>query len=407
MIDLLHAGLPPIQMLASLREADPEMWGLHIEPRLEDIHATLPQPIGALTRHAQGNDPAELIKHRFLCRGAACMLVGPTGVGKSSLAMQLAMSWAVGKPAFDLIPTKCLKILLVQAENDEGDLAEMRDGVMCGMNLPQELALRALGNVHTLHEDSATRDALVKRLSPVLRDGEYDIMILDPLLAYLGGDASEQRDVSGFLRNQLNPMLHKYALGLVLVHHVNKPPAQSAQKADWAAGDFAYLGSGSAEFANWARAILAIRSIGQADVFEFMACKRGRRLPWKDATGAPTTTQHIAYHRDPDVIHWRTPSSTELSAVLPDGGKQQVFQDIINRLALTNGSAPKAKVVAELMEECSCGKSTAYNYVSSAIAGGIISVTQGTVNNAQTIRSTGKLQPVYSDAVETGGNRGN
>lgn len=402
MIDLLHAGLPPIQMLQSLREADPEMWGLHIEPRLDDLQATTPQPIGALTRHTSGNDPDELIQHRFLCRGAACMLVGPTGVGKSSLAMQMAMSWAVGKPAFDLKPAKCLKILLVQAENDEGDLAEMRDGVLQGMALPQALALMALGNVHTLHEDSATRDALVKRLSPVLRDGEYDLLILDPLLAYLGGDASEQRDVSGFLRNQLNPMLHRYKIGLVLVHHVNKPPSQSAQKADWSAGDFAYLGAGSAEFANWARAILAIRSIGQADIFEFLACKRGRRLPWKDATGAPTTTKHIAYHRDPDVIHWRVPSGTELSAILPDGGKQQVMQDIVNRLAATNNVAPRKEVIAQLMEDCGCGKTKADGYLSDAVHDGIVTVSPGSVHNAKTIHATGKLPAHYSDAPDGG-----
>ena len=34
------------------------------------------------------NDPDELLKHRFLCRGGGLLLVGQTGSGKSSLAMQ-------------------------------------------------------------------------------------------------------------------------------------------------------------------------------------------------------------------------------------------------------------------------------------------------------------------------------
>jgi len=38
-------------------------------------------------------DPAELLQHRFLCRGAGLLLVGPTGIGKSSLAMQAMMLW--------------------------------------------------------------------------------------------------------------------------------------------------------------------------------------------------------------------------------------------------------------------------------------------------------------------------
>lgn len=41
-----------------------------------------------------GSDPAELIKHRYLCRGGALLLVGPSGHGKSSLAMQLMIKWA-------------------------------------------------------------------------------------------------------------------------------------------------------------------------------------------------------------------------------------------------------------------------------------------------------------------------
>ena len=58
------------------------------------------------------------------------------------------MCWAVGKPFFGIVPgeiyqKKGMRILLVQAENDEGDLAEMRDGVERGSAelTPEENAL--------------------------------------------------------------------------------------------------------------------------------------------------------------------------------------------------------------------------------------------------------------------------
>ena len=35
------------------------------------------------------NDPTELIASRFLYRGGVCLVLGPTGVGKSSFLMQL------------------------------------------------------------------------------------------------------------------------------------------------------------------------------------------------------------------------------------------------------------------------------------------------------------------------------
>jgi hypothetical protein len=37
---------------------------------------------------------------RWLCGGGAVLLAGPTGIGKSSLAMQAAISWALGRPLF-------------------------------------------------------------------------------------------------------------------------------------------------------------------------------------------------------------------------------------------------------------------------------------------------------------------
>ena len=68
------------------------------------------------------NDPAELLRYRFLCRGSGLLLVGPTGIGKSSLEMQFMILWALGREAFGIRPKGPLRSLLVQAENDDGDL---------------------------------------------------------------------------------------------------------------------------------------------------------------------------------------------------------------------------------------------------------------------------------------------
>ena len=104
------------------------------------------KPLSALVRHID-SDPDELLKHRFLCRGASLLMVGPTGIGKSSLSMQAMILCAIGKPMFGIQPVKPLKSLLIQAENDDGDLAEMRDGVMNGMNLTAEERDMAMQNI--------------------------------------------------------------------------------------------------------------------------------------------------------------------------------------------------------------------------------------------------------------------
>ena len=56
--------------------------------------------LGDLRAPIYGNDPTELLKHRFLYRGAVCLLCGPTGIGKSAFLMQAAIYWCLGRPVF-------------------------------------------------------------------------------------------------------------------------------------------------------------------------------------------------------------------------------------------------------------------------------------------------------------------
>jgi hypothetical protein len=259
------------------------------------------------------NDPDELLRHRYLCRGGGMLLVGPTGIGKSSLSMQAMILWAIGRALFGMQPVKPLKSLLIQAENDEGDLAEMRDGVMAGLNLTEDERRLAMANIIVAREDSRTGLAFfMGAVRPLLVEHRPDLLWIDPALAYLGGESGSQKDVGGFLRNMLNPLLHEFNCGAVIVHHTNKPPV-GKEKPDWSAGDFAYLGGGSAEWANWARAVLALRSRGSHSVFELRAGKRGGRLGWMEADGETKSfAKLVAHAKEPGVICWREAEESDL-----------------------------------------------------------------------------------------------
>lgn len=276
-----------------------------------------------------GADPSELIKFRFLYRGGIALLCGPTGIGKSSFLMQLAIYLAAGLALFGIEPGDTfagtgMKILLIQAENDEGDLAEMRDGVLAGcMDLTAEQKARACANIKTVTLTDKVSDAFAETLALLLKEaGPFDLVLIDPAFAYLGGDSNSQRDVSHFMRELLNPLVQKHGVGLILAHHTNKP-LRGKEKEGWAAGDYAYLGAGSAEWINPARAALAIRSIGSESVFELRAAKRGKRLRWKDADGAATTVRHIAHHGAPGVICWREAVPAEVAEVTGGAGPAQ------------------------------------------------------------------------------------
>src|SRR5436189_6459508 len=60
--------------------------------RERDAPLICARPLAALLRPVVG-DRSELIRHRFLCRKGGALLIGPTGVGKSSLLMQIMVSF--------------------------------------------------------------------------------------------------------------------------------------------------------------------------------------------------------------------------------------------------------------------------------------------------------------------------
>ena len=69
------------------------------------------------------NDPDNLIGNRWLTRGSSMIISGGTGIGKSSLMMQVIIRWSLGLDFFGIAPVRPLKIGVIQAENDKGDLA--------------------------------------------------------------------------------------------------------------------------------------------------------------------------------------------------------------------------------------------------------------------------------------------
>ena len=48
-------------------------------------------------------------------------IVAPSGLGKSTLSIQMAVLWCCGLIAFGITPHKALRILIIQSEDDQGD----------------------------------------------------------------------------------------------------------------------------------------------------------------------------------------------------------------------------------------------------------------------------------------------
>lgn len=250
-------------------------------------------------------DSDSVLGYRYLCRGGSCLIVGQSGIGKSSIATQKAIRWAQGQDIFGLGPTRGrkLKSLFIQAENDAGDLAEMIQGVLRSYPLPPGVSREAFiaemrdhlvfarDTIHTGADFARCAARLINKHKP-------DLVWVDPLLSYAGDDISSQKVASHFLRNTLNPIAFDTGIIWMLLHHTGKPSTDPKAKAHWTDHDFSYAAFGSSELVNWARAVMVLRSIGEGR-FELRFSKRGKRTGVKE-------------YQDPDHVHTQPAPFTDV-----------------------------------------------------------------------------------------------
>jgi len=239
-----------------------------------------------------GKDTNTILGSRWLCRGGSLLLVGQSGTGKSSLAVQMAVCWALGRDVFGIKhPTgKPLKSLFVQAENDVGDLSEMIQGVLAGLGISAfsddfDLLKR---NLIFVRDTTHTGFAFTEAVRKLIDRHKPDIVFIDPLLSFIGDDISKQSVCGQFLRNWLNPIADATGVVWVMVHHTNKPSLDKGAKSGWKTADYAYSGSGSSELTNWARAVATLGMLDDGE-FELKLAKRGMRAGACEPDGTPTT----------------------------------------------------------------------------------------------------------------------
>lgn len=141
-------------------------------------------------------DPGKtILGDRFLCVGGGMLFVGPSGIGKSSASIQQDILWSIGKPAFGIQPQGPLKILTIQAEDDDGDLYEMVQGARHYLELTKEEEALSIKNCIYIPHKTLTGDDLLKKIvQPQLDHRRPQLLRLNPLQAYLGADPGIQNE---------------------------------------------------------------------------------------------------------------------------------------------------------------------------------------------------------------------
>jgi hypothetical protein len=324
-------------------------------PELIEQGIVLPPATPMLLLEGRTPNPQNtFFQGRFLCRYGAMLFVGPSGIGKSSASVQQDICWSIGREAFGIIPERPLRILHIQAENDEDDMTEMVTGVASTLFMTEEDRQNCIANLLTRqHSTTSGVRFLNEFLRPALEADRPDIFRIDPLHAYAGCDITDTQKIGEFCREGLNPLLNEFGCAVVVNHHT--PKTTNRDTSNWRASDWMYSGAGSADLTNWARAIMVIEPTQSPEAFRFIAPKRGRRLRWVNAEGESTIEKVFCHTHGK--ISWREASGEEAANIKPKGKDGRVSDETLLSYVPATGSIPKNSLLHKwnaLMGEKRC-----------------------------------------------------
>jgi hypothetical protein len=252
-----------------------------------------------------------LLGNRFLCRGGGIILVAPSGMGKSTFTMQASILWSCGKSAFDISPSKPLRILIVQSEDDDGDCIEMSEMIdHLGLTDAEKQLVDA--NTVVIRCNDLTSGKFIEALSVRLSESKFDLLIINPYSSYLGEDVVDTEANIRFLHIGLNPLLAETGcnLGALIVCHT--PKTKMVDFSTMNPWDFQYLSAGAAAITNWARGMIVIvpQKCDQK-LFKFVAAKRWQKIGWGES-------ERYFTHSDGKVSVWKFASKEQIKQAEKD-----------------------------------------------------------------------------------------
>jgi hypothetical protein len=279
-----------------------------------------------------------LVGNGWLERGSAFFLVAQSGIGKSHILTQICICWACGKGgphAFFLDPFngRPLRIVIIQNEDSRNDL--YRQSLVLGaleLTKAERILVRTNLWIETLR-GKLGKDAIqfIRRILD-LRNG-CDLVVLNPLSAYVKGDLTRTEDAVEFLYGQFSPLLDDYECGGAAAHHTPKSTGASQRSKDkWSIHDFMYSGAGAATLTNFARAYITVDPKDSSQVFDVRMAKRFAESGW------PTSQKLFKWAQREDCRLWIPASAAE--AEQAQAKTQKTIEDLRKCVPATGDPIP-------------------------------------------------------------------
>jgi hypothetical protein len=258
------------------------------------------------------NKEATLLGNRYLCRDGGMFIVAPSGQGKSSLSIQLACEWALGSDPLDIQAAAPSRVLIIQGEDDDGDITEMSQWIL-NAGFSEDKLKQIEESTHIEPVNDVVGRNFIGALGEICDLWTPDILFINPYTSYLGGDPKDDKLANEFLREGLSPLLKRFHCGCIIMHHT--PKTQYNPSVDFTSTDFMYRGAGCATMTNWSRSYMVFEPVNDDGLFRFVAAKRGKRIGWG------SLYRFFRHSKQPGVIKWESASPDEIDAVINSKAK--------------------------------------------------------------------------------------
>ena len=295
-------------------------------------------------------NPDVLVRGRWLERGGSAWIVSTSGTGKSIHAMQLILSFTLGKPFAGLAPNRPLVIWYVQSEDSPTRLSIDRTDVTAELaetwpDVTPEQWADAWRRVRIVPQRGVGAEFLTDLAMKLETARNYamspDLLVINPFLAVVGGPITDGAFVTPFLRggkvngvptDGFQRILERYGLGALVYHHTPTPPTEKEIES-WLKSTFPeYQGAGSSDITNWGRSFITMMRVpSHPQMVCLTAGKNGADLGWDNSDGAYRL--YMAWSKSKGVTGrtrhaWRELADEELAEVAK-GSNDHIAEDML------------------------------------------------------------------------------
>lgn len=269
----------------------------------------------------------------FIPLGKLTIIQGDPGDGKTTFVLNLAAGLSKGMSLEGDPPDHPLKVIYQTAEDGLADTVKPR----------LESAGADCSNILVIDESNTSLSMADERLEQALMETGAQVLILDPLQAYLGGNvdmnrANEARDMT----KRLGALAEKHKCAVILIGHMNKASGNKA----------AYRGMGSIDFYAVARSVLLVGRIqGDDSIRAVVQIKNNLAAPGH-SKAFRLSDEGFEWIGDYDIT-----ADEVLGGYVSKDSKQETAIKLLRKLAQDNVPVPSNEIF-EAAEEAGISKRT-------------------------------------------------